>query len=60
MSGITKNDIDYVLIDVSYALRQLRQFRCVDRAIDGLERVESTLKDYQHDLPVTREEADGQ
>ena len=32
-----------LLTDVSYALRQLRNFRDVQRAIDALERVEDQL-----------------
>jgi hypothetical protein len=32
-----------LLIDVQYALRQLRQWRDVQRAIDALERVEDQL-----------------
>lgn len=31
------------LVDVRYALRQLRDHRCIDRAIDALERAELTL-----------------
>jgi hypothetical protein len=33
-----------VLVDVQYALKQLRQFRDVGRAIDALERVEEALQ----------------
>lgn len=36
--------MDSVLIDVRYALRQLRQYRDVQRAIDALERVEEALE----------------
>jgi Arc/MetJ-type ribon-helix-helix transcriptional regulator len=32
-----------ILTDIRYALRQLRQFRDIERAIDALERVEEEL-----------------
>ena len=34
---------DLMLIDLRYAMRQLREFRCIDRAMDALERVEEQL-----------------
>ena len=39
-----KGEIDHLLTDTRYALRQLRQFREVDRAIDALERIEAKLE----------------
>jgi hypothetical protein len=39
-----------ILTDVRYALRQLRQFRDIGRAIDALERVEEALST---ELPVS-------
>ena len=32
-----------MLTDLRYAMRQLREFRCIDRAMDALERVEAQL-----------------
>lgn len=37
--------IDAALVDVAYALRQLRQYGDIRRAVDALERVESVLAD---------------
>lgn len=39
----TAATFDAIRTDVAYALRQLRTFRDVDRAIDALERVEALL-----------------
>jgi hypothetical protein len=33
-----------ILIDLGYAIRQLRQFRDIGRALDALERVKSVLE----------------
>lgn len=40
---MTKHDTDGILIDLRYAVRQLREFRDVDRALGALERIEETL-----------------
>lgn len=43
--GMTAKELaESVLNDAEYALRQLRKFQCVDRAIDGLERAVERLK----------------
>lgn len=40
---MTQHEIDSVLTDVRYAMRQLREFGEVQRALDALDRVESAL-----------------
>ena len=40
---MSKDEVAYLMTDVRYALRQLRQFGDVGRAVDALERLESNL-----------------
>jgi hypothetical protein len=43
------------LIDVRYALRQLREFRDIARALDALERVEEALLEHTCELLGAKE-----
>lgn len=38
--------IDSALVDLRYAIRQLRDFGCIRRALDALERVEEVLESH--------------
>lgn len=47
---------DFLMTEIRYALGQLRKFRCIDRAIDALERMEARLMECDEAGEVIRSE----
>ena len=53
---VTQHDVDYLLNDVRYAIKQLSKHQCIERALDALERVEGRLEDLRKQVPAAAQE----